>query len=127
MAIQFKMVAKQNNIATPPQIKYYPCAVSQGTIDLERVADIISSRSSLSRANCYGVLIAMTDVIGDALKQGNSVNLESLGAFSLTLRGTAADTSDTLGKANISTAKILFKPAKRLKKILSNLSFKRIY
>ncbi|NCO63725.1 MAG: hypothetical protein GW839_10100 [Flavobacteriales bacterium] len=64
------MVAKQNNIATPPQIKYYPCAVSQGTIDLERLADIISSRSSLSVSDCYGVLMAMTGVIGETLAQG---------------------------------------------------------
>ena len=46
MSVQFKMVPKQNNISIPSQIKYYPCAVSNGTIDVENVADIISSRSS---------------------------------------------------------------------------------
>jgi hypothetical protein len=56
IAVQLKMISKQNNIATPPQIKYYPCAVSQGTINLERVAHIISSRSSLSIGDCDGVL-----------------------------------------------------------------------
>lgn len=111
------MVPKQNNIASPPQIKYYPCAISQGTIDLDQVADIIANRSSMSRADCYGVLIAMTDVIGDAISQGKIVNLESLGSFSPTISGTAADSPEVLGKNTIKSANVRYKPSKRLKKI----------
>ena len=127
MPVNFKMVPKQNNISIPPQIKYYPCAVSKGTLDLEQVADIISSRSSLTPGDCYGVLISMSAVIGEALAEGKIVKIDSLGTFALTLTGTGADSPEPIGKSNIKMAKIVYKPSKRLKKILSTLAFKRIY
>ncbi|MCF8274678.1 MAG: hypothetical protein K9I95_12685 [Flavobacteriaceae bacterium] len=127
MSVQFKMVAKQNNIATPPQTKYYPCAVSKGTVDLEYISKIIAGRSSLSEADCYGVMIAMSDVIGQTLAQGQTVKIDSLGTFALSIKGSAADSPEILGKNHIKGARILYKPSPRLKKFLKYLSFKRLY
>lgn len=127
MAIQFKMVAKQNNIATPPEVKYYPCAVSQGEIDLDDLAKTIASRSTLSKADCYGVMIAMSEAIGEALANGKLVKIESLGTFSVALTGKGAADAENIGKSNITGAKITYKPSKTLKKGLTQLKYKRIY
>ena len=127
MPVQFKMVAKQNNIAKPAQTKFYPCAVSKGTVDLEYIAHTIASQSSLSEADCYGVMVAMSTVIGQTLAQGQQVKIESLGTFALSLKGTAADSPEPLGKNTIKGIRILYKPSNRLKNILKNVSFKRIY
>ena len=92
MAIEFKMVPKQNNIASPPQTKYYPCAVSKGEVDLEYLAEIIASRSTVTVADCYGVLIGMSQVIGEELANGKIVKIDRLGTFALTLKGVGTDT-----------------------------------
>ena len=126
MSIEFKMVPKQNNIASPPQTKYYPCAVSKGEVDLEYLAEIIASRSTVTVADCYGVLIGMSQVIGEELANGKIVKIDRLGTFALTLKGVGTDTPEKLNKNTILGAKILFKPARNFKKLLQNLSYKRL-
>lgn len=126
MAIAFKMVPKQNNIASPPQIQYYPCAVSKSEVDLEHLAEIIARRSTITVADCFGVLIAMSEVIGAELAEGKIVKIDRLGTFALTLKGTGTDTPEKLNKNTILGAKILFKPARSLKMMLQNLKYKRL-
>jgi predicted histone-like DNA-binding protein len=120
------MVAKQNNLVTPPEIKYYPCAVHQGETDLETLALSIANSSTMSRADCYGVIIALTDAIGQALEQGQIVKIDNLGTFQLTLLGTAAEAPEELGKTTIKATRIIYKPSTSLKKKLSSLTFKRL-
>lgn len=126
MAIAFKMVPKQNNIATPPQVKYYPCAVSKGEVNLEYIAETISSRSTVSVADCYGVLMAMSAVVTQELANGNIVKIDRLGTFAITVKGTGTDCPELLCKDTIKGVNMLFKPAKNIKKILSNITFKRV-
>ncbi len=126
MAVQFKMVAKQNNLASPPELKYYPCAVHQGETDLDALAEVVASRSTVSKADCYGVIIALTEAIGETLKDGRIVKINSLGTFQLVLQGTGADTLEDLGKANIKGSKIVYKPSLGIKNKLKDISFKRL-
>ena len=120
------MVPKKNNLATPPQIKYYPCAIHNGADDLDSLADIVASQSTISKADCYGVIMALTKAIGESLAEGRIVRINSLGTFQITLQGLPADSPEDLGKANIKGAKIIYKPALNLKKKLKGLIFNRV-
>ena len=83
MPVQFKMVPKQNNISIPPQIKYYPCAVSKGTIDVEHVGAIISSRFSWTQGDCFSVLVSMIAVISEALAEVKTDKIDRFVSFAL--------------------------------------------
>lgn len=120
------MIPKQNNLVSPPEVKYYPCAVSKGEMQLDDLAKIISGRSSMSRADCYGVIMALSDVIGEALSNGNIVKIDSLGTFQLVLQGVAAETEQALGKSNIKGAKISYKPSRELKSKIKRITYKRM-
>ena len=126
MSVRFKMIPKQNNLISPPEVKYYPCAVSKGEMQLDDLARIIAGRSTISRADCYGVIMALSDVIGQVISDGNIVKIDSLGTFQLVLQGTAADTEDALGKSNIKGAKISYKPSKELKTKIKDITYKRM-
>ena len=126
MPVSFKMVAKKNNLMSPPQIKYFPCAVAKGEIDLDNLSDMVASQSTISKADCYGVIMALTKVIGDSLSEGKIVRIDGLGAFQITLQGSPADTPDELGKSNIKGARIIYKPSAKMKRKLTELAFKRI-
>jgi hypothetical protein len=52
MAVNFKMVPKKNILVSPPQVKYYPCAIHKGEEDLDSLAELVSSQSSMSKADC---------------------------------------------------------------------------
>lgn len=126
MAVTFKMVPKKNIMVDPPVIKYYPCAVSQGKVDLEALAQVVASRTTMSEADCYGVLVALTKAIGDSLVNGKIIDLDFLGSFTLTLQGTPADTLDELGKSTIKKVNIAYKPSKTLKKKINESTFTRL-
>jgi predicted histone-like DNA-binding protein len=126
MAIQFKMVPKKNILVSPPQIKYYPCALHKGEEDLDSLAEMVASRSTVSRTDCYAVIMGLTEVISETLAAGSIVRIDSLGSFQITVQGTPADTLEELGIANIKGAKIKFNPSKRMKSKLKNLVFKRV-
>jgi predicted histone-like DNA-binding protein len=126
MPVHFKMTPKKNIMVSPPEIKYYPCAVSQGEVDLNHLSKIIASRCSMSKADCFGVVMALSEVLGESLSEGRIVKIDNLGSFQLSLSGTPADTTDELGKTNIKKAKINFKPAKELNKRLRDIVYKRV-
>lgn len=126
MAVSFKMVPKKNNLVASSEIKYYPCAVHTGEDDLESLSEIVASQSTISKADCYGVIMALTKVIGESLSDGRIVRIDSLGSFQITLQGLPADTLDELGKANIKGAKIVYKPSRNMKRNLNQLVYKRI-
>ena len=126
MAVSFKMLPKKNNLATPPEIKYYPCAIHNGEDDLDSLADIVASQSTISKADCYGVIMALTKAISESLAEGRIVRIDSLGTFQITLEGLPANSLEELGKANIKRAKIVYKPALNMKKKLKGLTYKRI-
>ncbi len=126
MAVHFKMVPKKNIMVTPTEIKYYPCAVSQGKVDLNTLANKVASQSTMSKADCYGVIVGLTQVIADELADGNIVEIDSLGSLKLTLQGTPADSDAELGKANITKINVVYRPSKELKEKLKETTFKRI-
>jgi len=125
MAIEFKMVPKKNILVSPPEVKYYPCAVHKGEEDLDSLAEMVASRSSMSKADCFGVIIGLTEVIAEALAEGRIVRIDNFGSFQITVQGTPADTLEELGKTNIKSAKIKYNPSKRMKIKLEALTFKR--
>jgi len=94
--------------------------------DLESLSEIVASQSTISKADCYGVIMALTKVIGESLSDGRIGRIDSLGSFQITLQGLSAETPDELGKANIKGAKIVYKPSRNMKRNLNQLVYKRI-
>ncbi|WP_396162274.1 hypothetical protein [Flavobacterium sp.] len=60
--------------------------------------------------------MALSDVIGESLANGNIVRVDNFGTFQLNLIGTPADSDAVIGKSNIKEAKISYRPSKELKK-----------
>ena len=126
MAIHFKMVPKKNMQTSPPEVKYYPCAVSQGKVDLDDLARRVAMQSTMSVADCYGVIVGLAKVIAEELTDGNIVDIAHLGTLKLTLQGTAADTQAELGKSSITKVKVIYKPSAKLMDRLREITFKRV-
>jgi predicted histone-like DNA-binding protein len=119
------MVSKKNNLVSPPQTKYYPYAVNNGADGLDSLADIVASQSTISKADCCGVIMALTKVIGESLSDGSIVRIDSLGSFQITVQGLPGESPDELGKATIKGANIIYKPSKNMKNMLNGLIYKR--
>jgi len=124
MSINVKIVPLKNSLSTPPEVKYYPCAVSSGTVALEELAQEISHRCTLTEADCYASIIALSEVIADALSNGKIIKMDKLGSLQLTLKSKGSSTPEACSKTNIIGNKIVFKPSKYLKKRMETNVYK---
>ncbi|MFV8336961.1 hypothetical protein ACNQF7_12885 [Flavobacterium sp. RSP29] len=55
--------------------------------DLDSLTDIVASQSTISKIDCYGVIMALTKVIGESLSDGRIERIDSLGSFQITVQG----------------------------------------
>ena len=65
--------------------KWHAMAVNlQNPATIDDVADLLSARSTVSRADTYAVLVELGDVLGELMASGRSVKLKGVGSFYLT-------------------------------------------
>jgi len=94
MSYSFKVRSRKNprDLAAPP--KYYAQVVYTGKKGLKSLSERIAHSSTMSEADIYGVLIALTHEIAESLKEGSIVELGDLCSFYPALQSDGADTAE---------------------------------
>lgn len=128
MSIQFDFyhTPSPEGIANEKQPHYHARVVAKQTIDSDNIVRRISERSSLSKGDIMAVLSELRDVVKQSLLEGNNVQLNGLGVYSLTLEA-PEDASPTKTHAqNISIKRIDFRADRKLRKeIMAEAHFER--
>ena len=106
--------------------KYYGHVQASGDVSLREMSERIQQSSTVTKADVYAVLVALEDVIIDALKGGEIVRLGDLGTFQIGISSKGAATEDDYSDELITKARINFRPGTALVGILTNLSFKKV-
>ena len=109
---------------TAPE-KFYAAAVSNGETDMEALAEMIAYQSTLTDTDCYAVLRSLEYNIINELKQGWIVKLGSLGNFQVSISSGGKDTPEEVTAADVTKSRILFRPGKKLRNLLGNLSYQK--
>lgn len=125
MAVKFKVLPRKNpqDILAPE--KFYAAAVSNGDVDLETLAGMISYQSTLTDSDCYAVLLSLEHNIIKELEQGRIVRLGHLGNFQVGLSSTGKETAAEVTSNDITNNRILFRPGKKLRVMLGRLSYRK--
>ena len=90
--IKYVIQAKRNP-ANPEQTKYYPQMAPSTPITLAQVVKRIEKRSTVSSADVKAVLDALQYEVVEALADGNSIRLNDLGSFRLTITANGVDSA----------------------------------
>jgi predicted histone-like DNA-binding protein len=125
MAIKFKAQARKNPQDMNLPEKYYASAIADGEVDMDFLAEQISYQSTVTESDCYAVLLSLERNIMDALKQGRIVKLGRLGNFQVSISSEGRDLETEVDANAITKTRILFRPGKRLRSLLNDLSFKK--
>ena len=125
MAITITSIGKTNPSNPSAPLLYYPKVTKTGEIDLDEISEQISYSSSLTQADCYAVIISMVATVSRELEAGRIVRLGHLGAFQISVKGTASETPETVSPKNIKSASVIFRPGKKFKAMLKDLKFVR--
>ena len=101
MSIKYKVIEKgQPGVAGGGTKKWYANVVNDGELSVDDLVKQIEKFSSLSEADIKGVIIALENVIQNALANSKIVRLEKLGSLYPTLssEGTATEKEFTINK-----------------------------
>ena len=92
--------------------KWYARTVSTGIATTDDLADAIQENTSFSRGDVRGLVIALVDEISYRLRQGETVVLDGLGRFHLSVESEPVENREDFNlKRNIKGIKCKFVPS----------------
>ena len=74
--------------------KFYGHVQARGDISLREMAERIQSTCTVHKSDVFAVLVALEDVITDALKSGEIVRLGDIGTFQISISSKGALTEE---------------------------------
>ena len=106
--------------------KYYAHVQASGDINIREMAERIQQTCTVHKSDVFAVLVALEDVITDALRGGEIVRLGDLGTLQIGISSKGALTEEDYEESMIKKARINFRPGTALSGILTNLSFQKV-
>ncbi|MEZ4856628.1 MAG: DNA-binding protein [Gelidibacter sp.] len=124
--VKFKAIGKKNPQDLLAPEKFYAQAINAGRVDLNELAHFASKQSTVSKADCYAVLISLVELVTYHLGEGKIVDLGALGSFRMSLSSEGQTLSDDFTASAIKKAKILFSPGADLKSMLKSVKYTKV-
>ena len=106
--------------------KFYGHVQASGDISLREMSERIQQTCTVHKSDVFAVLVALEDVITDALKGGEIVRLGDLGTLQIGISSKGAVSEDDYTEELIKKVRINFRPGSALVGILSNLTFAKV-
>lgn len=105
--------------------QYSARTILSGEIDLEGIADIVASRSTVKQADVLGAWKGMLQVIEEELKNGKRVRLDGLCCLNLSAHSPMVSSVREIRAESIHFKDIVYRTERGLKKHLSGVKFER--
>ena len=125
-SVTYSVVPRINPRDKEAAPKFYAQAQARGDVNIREMATRIQGSCTVTKADVYAVLVALEDVIVEALQNGEIVRLGELGTFQVSLSGKGAVTSEDYDASFIKKARINFRPGLTLAGMLDSLSFSKV-
>ena len=106
--------------------KYYAQAQARGDINIREMAERIQSTCTVHKTDVYAVLVALEDVVAEAIQNGEIVRLGDLCTLQVSLSGKGSLTEEDYNESLIKRAKIIFRPGKVFAGALDSLNFSKV-
>ncbi len=118
MAIPYIITQRTNSIDTNKSSIYFLKIVHNNMIKIDQLSKEIEKETSLSEVDVHAVLIALQGKIMKHLEEGNVVNLENLGKFSIAAKTIAHENKEDVSVKDVQKFGINFMPSLKIKRWL---------
>ena len=99
---------------------------ASGDIDIREMSERIQQTCTVHKSDVFAVLVALEDVVTDALKSGEIVRLGDLGTLQIGISSKGAETEEDFDDSLIKKARINFRPGSAIVGVLSNLTYAKV-
>ena len=108
----------------PP--KFYAQAQARGDVSIREMAERIQATCTVHKTDVYAVLVALEDVVKEAIQNGEIVRLGELCTLQVSLSGKGTLTEKEYDDSLIKKAKIIFRPGTILAGALESLKYSKV-
>lgn len=127
MPIKFTVIERpQPGVKGGGEKKWYAAASNNGEMGIDDLVKQIEKFSALSEADIRGVIIALENVIQDALANSKIVRLDKLGSLYTTLSSEEAATAKDFNQNMIKSVGVNYRPGKRILDSMKNAGFEKV-
>ncbi|TRX62361.1 HU family DNA-binding protein [Carboxylicivirga sp. M1479] len=127
MTVKYKVIKQGGNrLSAANKDCYYAHACDRGKIGLDKLAERMSRRCTLSKGDIYATLKELTDIIPECLLENQSVQLGDLGTFSLSLSSQSEAKAEDVNWRSIKKVNVQFRAGKDVKEQLKEATFKKV-
>lgn len=124
MAVKYDLF-KVPNLVTKGKERYSARVIINGEVDLEKIADIVASRSTVKQGDVLAAWKGMLQVIKEELSEGRRVHLDGLCYMNLSAQSDIVRSTTEIRAESIHLRDIVYRTEKDLKRILSAVKFER--
>ena len=125
-SVTYSVVPRRNLSEKGAPPKYYAQAQARGDVSIREMSERIQSACTVNKADVYAVLVALEDVISEALQNGEIVRLGDLCTLQVSLSGKGALTEEDYTTSLIRKKRINFRPGRVLANAMSSLNFTKV-
>ena len=125
-SVTYSVVPRINPREKDEAPKYYAQAQARGDVNIREMSERIQAACTVNKADVYAVLVALEDVIAEALQNGEIVRLGELCTLQVSISGKGALTEEDYDTALIKKTRINFRPGSGLANALSGLTFQKV-
>ena len=108
----------------PP--KFYAQAQARGDVSIREMAERFQATCTVHKTDVYAVLVALEDVVKEAIQNGEIVRLGELCTLQVSLSGKGTLTEKEYDDSLIKKAKIIFRPGTILAGALETLKYSKV-
>jgi len=125
-SVTYSVVPRINPSEKSAPPRYYAQAQARGDVNVREMAERIQATCTVHKSDVYAVLVALEDVIAEALQNGEIVRLGDLCTLQVSLSGKGAMTEEEYTTDLIKKSKVNFRPGRVLSNALASLSFSKV-
>ena len=125
-SVTYSVVPRINPTEKSAPPRYYAQAQARGDVSIREMAERIQDTCTVHKSDVYAVLVALEDVIAEAIQNGEIVRLGELCTLQVSLSGKGAMTEEEYTTSLIERTKINFRPGKILSNALASLNYTKV-
>lgn len=127
MPIKFNVIERpEPGVKGGGNKKWYASITNNGELGIDDLVKQIEKFSALSEADIKGVIIALENVMQEALANGQIVRMDKLGSFYPTLSSGSADTEKDFHQGLIKSVSVNYRAGKRIVDAMKSAGFEKV-
>ena len=125
-SVTYSVVPRRNPSEKGPPPKFYAQAQARGDVDIREMSERIQQSCTVHKSDVYAVLMALEDVVAEAIQNGEIVRMGELCTLQVSLSGKGSVTEEDYTPSLIKKKRINFRPGKVLANAMASLNFTKV-